>query len=888
MRPEHWIYTIPLRLRSLFRRRRADQELDQELRYHVEQKTAQNIAKGMTPQEARRAALLEMGGIEKRKEECRDARHVNWLQDLLQDLRYGLRMLRKSPGFTAVAVLTLALGIGANTAIFSLVNAVLLRPLPYRDPGRLTLVWEKDERGRPDLTTFATYTDWKATNKSFEELALYASWQPTVTGSGDSEQLTGLRVTNNYFRTLGIRPALGRDFRPEEDTPPASYVVMLSNELWQRRFHSDPNIVGKTITLNALNYVVAGVMPADFQSLISLDPRGGPVEIWRVLGYDASLPWACRTCHHLTALARLKPGVTFAEANAEMDTISAALWKEYPKDYSAAGVILTPLREQLLGPVSTTLYVLLGAVAFVLLVACVNLAVLLMARATRREKEMAVRTALGASRSRVIRQVLTENCLLALLGAATGLIPAYWTPNLLAAVGTGDLPRLAEVRLDWHVLLFTGGLALLTGLLSGIASVPGLWKAGLQGNLQERIRGSSGGTSPRLRSMLIVSEIALSLTLLAGAGLLLRSLARVLTVSPGFDASHVLTMRVSVFGHQYQDNKNLRQFFTQTLARVRVLPGVAGVGVASEIPLGGNSDQYTLHAEGKMNVNPELDPSAERYCVSPGYRTAMGIPLLRGRDLAESDTADTPQVVLINEAAARQIWSGEDPLGKRVKIGGVDRPWWTVVGIVGDIHQGSLELAPNMQFYVPHAQWPFPDSDMTFAIRAAGPPAVLASAARQAIRSFDASQPVSRIMPLEGYLQLSVQGRRFSLLLLGAFAAIALLLSVVGIYGVTAYSVAQRTNEVGIRMALGAQPRSILWLVVGHGLLLALVGIGIGVAAALVLTRFLRNLLFEIKPNDPVTFVSVVFLLLVITLAACYIPARRAMRVDPMVALRYE
>ena len=888
MRPKHWLYTVPLRLRSLFRGCRVDLELDEELQYHLEQKTHEYIRKGLGPEEARYAALREFGGVTQAKEKCRDTRRVSWIQDLIQDVRYGARMLRKAPGFTAVAVLTLALGIGANTAIFSLVSGVLLRPLPYRDPARLVTIWEKDDLGHPGNTTFATYTDWKAMSKSFEELALYSSWQPTLTGSSDPEQLSGLRVTNNYFRTLGIRPALGRDFRSEEDTPSSNKVVILGHGLWERRFNSDPNIVGKTISLNTVSYVVAGVLPANFQSLMSMDPRGSAVEIWRVLGYDASQPWACRTCHHLVAIGRLRPGVALAQANAEMGTISAALWKAYPKDYSASGVVLTPLREQLLGPVSTTLYVLLAAVTLVLLVACANLANLLLARATRRDREIAVRTALGAAPGRIVRQLLTENCLLALLGATVGLMPAYWTPKLLAALGTGDLPRLAEVRVDGRVLLFTLVLALLTGVVSGMAPAFRLSNPNLHDSLKEGARGSSGWAGSRMRSLLVVSEVTLSLTLLIGASLLLRTLTQVLNVAPGFDVSHVLTMRTSVLGQKYADNNNLRQFYVQAVERVRALPGVEAAGVVSEIPLGGNMDQYGFHAEGKLNANPELDPSAVRYCVSPGYRSTMGIPLLRGRDLAESDTAEQPQVVLINEAAARQVWPGEDPLGKRVKIGGVDQPWWTVVGVVGDVHQNGLDLAPTMQFYVPHAQWPFPDSDMIFAIRTAGPPEAMAGAGRQTIRSLDPNQPISRVMPLEDYVGLSVQGRRFSLVLLGAFAAIAFLLSVVGIYGVTAYTVTQRTREIGIRMALGAQRRDMVMLVLRQGLLAVLGGVALGIAISAVLTRFLASMLFEVKPLDPATFMLVPVLLVGVAVLACWLPARRAMLVDPVVALHHE
>jgi putative ABC transport system permease protein len=872
----------------LFRRNRLDREMDEEIRFHIAERVEYLKASGLSPNQALRRARLEFGGVEKYKEACRETRRLHLLHDLSADVRYGLRMLRKSPGFTAVAILTLALGVGANTAIFSLVNGVLLRPLPFPDPDRLAVVWEKDRGGHPENATFATYTDWKAMSSSFEELALYSQWQPALMASGDPEQLSGLRVTNNYFRTLGIRPRLGRDFRPEEDTPSTRNVVILGHGLWQRRFGADPNIVGGTITLNTVSYVVAGVLPPDFQSLMSMDPRGGTVEIFGVLGYDASLPWACRTCHHLVAIGRLRPETSFAQANAEMDTISASLFQAYPKDYSASGVILMPLREHLTGHVSGVLYVLLGAVTFVLLVACTNVANLFLARATNRRREMAVRTALGATRGRMVRQLLVENCLAALLGAAAGLIPAYFTPHLLKALGTGDLPRLAEVTLDWRVLSFTLGLALLTGVISGTAPALRLANRDSQGALREDARGSSDATGGRLRGVLVVSEIALSLALLLGAGLLLRSLSRVLSVSPGFDPSHVLTMQISLVGQKYADNKDVRQFFVAGLDRIRVLPGVEAAGATSEIPLGGNMDQYGFHAEGKINANPELDPSAERYCVSPGYRSAMRIPLLRGRDLAETDTPDAPPVILVNETAGRETWPGEDPLGKRVKLGGLDYPWCTVVGIVGDVRQQGLDQAPTMQFYVPHAQWPFPDNGMTFAIRTAGAPAAMAETARQTLRSLDPNQPISRVMPLEGYVGISVQGRRFSLVLVAAFAAIALLLSVVGIYGVTSYAVAARTREIGIRMALGARQSNILSLVLGQGLLLILGGIALGIGVSAALTGFLASMLFEVKPTDPATFIVVPVLMAAVAAAACWFPVRRAVRVDPVLALRHE
>jgi putative ABC transport system permease protein len=869
------------------RRKKWDDERARELDAYLESETTENIARGMSPSDARDAARRKLGNLTQIREEIYHMNTLGFLETLWQDIRFAFRMLRKNPGFTAVAALTLALGIGANTAIFSLVNGVLLRPLPYRDPDRLTMVWEKNDDGTPENVGYATFLEWRAQNKSFQELAVYSSWQP-ILQVGEPEQLNGLRVASNYFRALGVHTELGRDFLAEEDNPGANKVVILSHALWQRKFNSDPGIVGKSFAMNATTYVVAGVLPANYQSLMNQDPRGGTVEIWRVLGYDVSQPWACRSCHHLIAIGRLRDGVSPALATAEMDVITSAQMKAYPKEYSASGVILTPLREHLLGRAGTPLYVLFGAVTFVLLVACANLANLLLARAANREHESAIRIALGAGRGRIVRQLLVENCLLALLGAAAGLLPAIWAPSIVAVLGTGDLPRLDGVRLDWRVLAFAIGLALLTGVLSGLVPALRLSKADVHDSLKEGSRGISSGANRRLRGLLVVAEVSLSLTLLVGAGLLLRSLARLLTVSPGFEVSHVLTLRTSVLGQRFADNKVLRQYFADAVAHLRSIPGVEAVAAASQFPFDGNMDRYGFHADGKMHSNPELDESAERFCITPGFLSALRIPLLRGRDITDADVAESPGVILINQTTAQRIWPGEDPLGKRVKLGGLDHPWMTVVGVVGDVHHEGLDAIPWTQFYVPHSQWPFPDSDMTFVVRTSGPPGAIASAARQAVHSLDATQPLSRVMPLEDYVGLSVQGRRFSLILIGAFAAIALLLSVIGIYGVTAYTVAQRTREIGIRVALGAQRSEVLALMMRQGAVLILAGIGVGVVASLALTRFLSSMLFGVAPTDPVTFALVSGLLVSVGALACWIPARRAMRVDPIVALRHE
>ena len=879
--------SILRRIANLFHRSKLDQEIEAELRSHIEMRTADNMAAGMSPKEARRQAVLRFGSRPAMKERVIAADAQMFLNSLWQDLRYGLRQLRRSPGFTAVAILTLALGIGANTTIFSLVNGVLLRPLPYRNPDRLTIVWEKDRDGSPDNVGYATYLDWKTQSKSFEQLAVYSSWQP-VLQVGGPEELNGLRVTSNYFRTLGIKPEIGSDFIPEEDTPKTNKVVMLSHSLWHNKFNSDPTIIGKPIEIGGGQYIVAGVLPASYQSLMTQGPPAGTVEIWRVLGYDISQPWACRTCHHLVAIGRLRDSVPLAQATAEMDTISAALSKAYPKEYDDSGVILTPIYNQLLGPASSQLYILFVVVSFVLLVACANLANLLLARATNREREVAIRAAIGATRGRIIRQLLAENCVLGLLGAAAGIIPAFWTPKVLAVIGAGDLPRLDQVHLDWRVLLFTAAVGLSTVIAAGLAPALQLSRTDAQESLKDGVRVGGKVASRRLRGLLVMSEVALSLTLLIGTGLLVRSLSRLLAVSPGFEPVNVLTMQTSAIGQRFNDNNIVRQYFAYAVDRLSALPGVQSAAAASQIPLAGNVDKYGFHVEGKIHPNPEEDPSAERYCITPGFLETMHIPLLRGRDISAADTAKAPQVLLVSETTAHRMWPGEDPIGKRVKLGGVDQPWWTVVGITGDVHHIGLDAAPDMQVYVPHQQWPFPDTQMVFVIRTVGAPLGISSVAQQAIHSLDSSQPISHIAPLENYVELSVQDRRFALILIGAFAAIALALSLVGVYGVTAYSAAQRTREIGIRVALGAQRYELLGLLLRQAMVWVACGVIAGVLASVVLTRFLASMLFDVRPTDPLTFTSVVLLVVAISAAACYIPARRAMRVDPMVALRYE
>jgi putative ABC transport system permease protein len=896
-----------LRLGATLRPGRRERELADELESHLQLHIDECLRRGMSLEEARREARLRLGGVAQTAESVRDQGRLRGLESLVADLRFGARLIVKSPGFSAVAILTLALGIGANTAVFSVIHAVLLDPLPYRSPGELVVAGEGATPGRAQTTSYATFADWRARSRSFADLSIVRDWQPTLVGAGDAEQLLGARVSASFLRTLGVTPRLGRDFHPDEDTPATRKVVILGHDLWQRRFAGDPGIVGKPIALDSGSFTVVGVLPPGFRSLVAEATFGQPAELLAPLGYEASQPHACRTCRHVFVLGRLAGGTSAGEARAgrggwgrgrggggraggapraELGALTAALWKEHPDAYGSADVTVVPLAEQLVGPVRPLLLVLLGGVGFVLLIACVNLAHLLLARAAAREREIAIRTALGASRGRVIRQLLCENCLLALLGAAAGLLPASFVPALLASFGPRTLPRLAEIGLDRTVLLFTLGLALLTGVLSGL--VPALRMTGR--NLHDALQGGGRAMtqtgSRRLVRVLVIAEVALSLTLLVGAGLMVRSVTRLLDVSPGFEPARVLTLRLSLVGPAYAEEPELARGFDPVLERLRGLPGVEAASMTSQLPLSGSFDGYGFHPEGRMAANPEQDPGVQRFVVAPGYGRVMGIPLLAGRPLEAGDRDGAPEVVLVSQSAAARAWPGEDPIGKRVKLGGLDGPWWTVVGVVGDVRHLQLDQPPPMAVYVPHAQWP--SSQMILTVRAAGPPSDLAASVERAVRAAAPRQPVSRVTALEEVVASSVAGRRLALVMLGAFAAVALALSAIGIYGVTSYTVALRTRELGIRLALGARPAQLLAATLRSGLALAVAGIAAGLAIALALTRSLSSLLYGISATDPGTFAAGVALLGAIALVACWVPARRVLRVDPTEPLRDE
>ncbi len=884
MRPRHWFYTLPLRLRSLFKRNQVEQDLSEELQFHLEQKTRQYIAAGLSAEEARRKAAREFGGIEQSKENCRDTRRVNYIQDLLQDLGFGIRILRNSPAFALVAIVTLALGIGANTAIFSVIHGVLLRPLPFPKQDQLMMLWEKNNDGTRSNTSWATFMDWSRLNHSFQGIAAVSFWTPTIVGAHDAETLEGFRVSSAFFELMGVKFQRGRNFLPSEDVRGNNFVVILSYGFWQQRFGGDPGIVGKTVQLGSRAYTVAGVLAANFPSVLSFDPRK-PAEIYTPLAYDATLPYACRDCHHLRAVARLRDGVSVAQAGAEMNQISNALYREYPTAYSAPGVLLTPMKDYLVGDVRPVLWALLGSVGFVLLIACVNVANLLLAWAVRRQREVALRAALGARRTRMVRQFLTESLLLSFLGGGFGLLLAWGGVGLLQQIRLANLPRLQEIHIDVWTFAFTFGISLITGLAFGLLPAFRASKLDLNEALKESGKSTSGTERHRLRSALVFADVALALLLLTGAGLMMKSFVRLLEVNPGFDPSHTLTLTISLWGPKAADAPAVA-FFQQVLQRVEALPGVESAGIVSQLPLGGNMDMYGVHVEGKSLPNPEEDPSADRYSITPGYLRAMRIPLLRGREFDARDVATSPMVALVNESMARQFWPGEDPIGKRFRMGDTKGPWKTVVGVVGDVLHKGLDAPHTIQVYVPNTQ--FTDSMVILAVRTSKEPASMAAAVRSEIAALDPQVPVSEVATMEEVVATSVANQRFGALLFLLFGGIALVLTAVGIYGVISYGVAQRIHEIGIRLALGAGRRDVLTLIVSEAMRPALLGAALGLIAAFGLTRLLTRLLYNVEPTDPGVFAAVLLLLIGVALLASYIPARRATRVDPMVALRYE
>ncbi len=805
------------------------------------------------------------------------------MNNLPRDLRYGLRVLFNKPAFTLIALITLALGIGANTAIFSVVNSVLLRPLPYPNAERLMTIWE-DHRARNgperEWTSPPGFEDWRDQAKSFDHVVALQGWGPTLTGQGEPERLVGALVSHDTFAMLGVAPVLGRAFRPEEDQRGVEGVVVISHGLWQRRFGADPSLVGKRISLNGESSAVIGVMPAGFKF-----PIIGDADIWRPI-QPVINPGCQRGCYTIRVMARLKPDATEAQARADLSAVAARIEQQFPDPNSKIGATLVPLHEFLVGPVKTQMLALLVAVGFVLLIACANVANLLLARSATREKEIAIRASLGAGRWRIARQLLSESLLLAVIGGVLGLLLSYWLVNLVVSFSPRGTPRLDEIGIDRRALGYTMAVTVLTGLLFGTAPVWQLFKADLNQSLRDGGKGLQVARSGRRAlSALVVAETALALMLLVGAGLLIRSFIRLQRVDPGFNPRNVLTAVVTLPQAVYPERNQIAPFYSQLLDRVRTLPGVQSAAAVSSLPLAGSDSDAGFVIEGRPAPQPNQEPVAWYSSVSHDYFRTVGMRLIAGREFTERDHENSPRVVIISEATARRYFPNEDPIGKRIGNGRPDG-WREIVGVTADVKHFGLNQDARASMFFPHSQQP---ARLMFIVaRTAAEPLSLSSALRGAVVAMDKNLAVSNIRAMEEITAQSIGQERFTLLLLGLFSALALLLAVAGIYGVMSYAVAQRTHEIGVRMALGAQTGDVLKLVVTQGMVLVLAGVGIGLALALAMTRFIRGLLFGMSATDPMTFAGVAALLALVALVACYVPARRASKVDPKVALRCE
>ena len=871
-------------LRRFFARARRSREHAEEFSFHLDQQIEENAARGMPPDEARRAAHLKFGNPTQVLEAAYEQSGIPFLETLARDLRFAFRMLLRTPGVTAAAIACLALGIGATVAIFSVVKAVVLNQLPYSDPDRLvTLAIGDADSQRPLNVGYATVYDWWARNRSFERLSLYRGVAAALVEGGEPELLQGMRVGYDFFDALGVQMQLGRSFLREEDRPDRRYEVILSDGLWTRRFGRDPHIVGRVIHLSDASFTVVGVLRPDFRLLFfGTDPR----EIFMPLGYDLSQADACRSCQHLRLIGRLKPGVTIGQALAEMNSILRDQVREHPSDYHhSSRVVIAPMRDYILNNVNSALWVLLGAVTLVLLIACANVANLLLARSMARSKEIALRAALGAGRRRLIRQLLTESLLLALVGGSAGVAFAYWGTALLAWAGPTEIPRLHEVRIDLPVLLFSLAASLLTGLVFGVAPAVRASRADLQEALKDQGKATGGRSRSVLRDALIAAEIALAFVLVVGAGLLGKSFVRLMNVDPGYDPHNLLTLSTYVYSQRYKKPEVELAYYDQVMERLRSTPGIEGAAMASVLPMS-SYDRRSFRIEDRSLANEADAPSADTYSVSQDYFRVMKIPLKRGRLFSDRDGPRTMGVALISDACARSQFSRENPIGKHIKAGGRDKPWLTIVGIVGDVRQYGLDRASNIAVYLLQSQ------DTSFGyqmvIRTSIDPSRMDSAVRAAFMAVDKTQPIFGLQTMETYLADSVAERKFTLALIALFGALALLLAAVGIYGVISYAVSLRTREVGIRVALGARRREVVGMVLRQGMILTAAGLGAGLAGSLALTRLLSSLLFEVRPTDLATSGAALAVLAAVALAASYLPARRAASVDPMVALRYE
>jgi len=868
-----------------FRRATWDQERERELQAYLDLETEENIARGMTPEEARYAARRKLGNPTLIREEIYRMNSLTFFESFWQDVRCGLRMLRKNAGFTLVAVLTLALGIGANAAIFSVIHGVLLSPLPYDHPERITLLRESNPgKGFPQFAVAPpNYMDWKRDANSFEQMASISRGQFSYTGGDEPERLIGFQVAASFFSALGAQPAMGRTFLPEDDVLGKASVVVLSHGLWTRLFGSDPQILGKSLTLDGHSYRVVGVMQNGFQF-----PRGA--ELWLPSEFsERSLSPGARGAHYLSVIARLKPGVSLDQAQAEMTAISKRLETQYPNSNEGWTSKVVSLNDATVGNIRPTLLVLFGAVGFLLLIACANVANLLLARATARQREVAIRFSLGASRLRIAQQLLTESILLSGIASAAGLLLAEWAIRALRTLPPSSLPRAANIGLDFSVLGFVAGVAILTGLLFGFAPALQVTRGAPSETLKEG--GRSGGTGRHgVRSALVVLETTLALVLLIGSGLLLKSFVRLQTVDPGFRYKNILTADLSLPRSKYSTPPQEMHFFDQALERVGAVPGVKEVAAASGNPISGSNYSFAFATKELIALSPSDQPSGGYYVVSPNYFHTLGIPLLVGRTFTREDSATSPRVAIISQSVAQKFFPGRSPIGQSLFIG-VGAPtkeplWREIVGVVGDVKDDGLNEAGTMAVYEPYTQIAW--SEMYLFVRSDEDPARMAGVLRSQVSSVDKDQPVAEIATGDRLMSDAVATPQLRTMLLGLFAGLALVLASLGIYGVMSNTVAQRTHEIGVRMALGAGQSTVLRLVLSNGMRLTLLGIAFGTAGALVLTRLMKGFLFQVTPTDPVTFTEVALFLFLVALLASYIPARRATRVDPVVALRYE
>jgi predicted permease len=880
------------RVRALFRRKGMESELDEELRAHLEHEIAKYEAAGVSPVEAVRRARLALGGLEQTKEQCRDARGISFLETLIYDIRYGLRMLRKSPGFASVAIVTLALGIGANTAMFSVTEGIVFAPLPFSQPDRLVSVWENNPRFPRVWASYPNFLDWQRTAHSFQQIAAFWEQGIDLTAPGTPEHLIGKQISAGFFSTLGTELALGREFSADEDRQGGPAVAIISNRVWRNRFAANPEVLGHSVTLNGVDYSIVGVTQPDFRLVRDAD-------VYVPLGQADPMVLTNRATHAIAAVARLRVEVNTSQAQAEMTALQTGLDQLYAQDDRDIGIFIEPLKQSIVGDVRGTLLLLLGAVGVVLLIACANVANLVLARSTARTREFAVRSALGATRSRLLRQLLTENVLLSLAGAGLGLLIASLGAKSLVAAAPELLPRNEDIHVNASVLLFTLAISITVGILFGLAPALKSWNADPQSSLKE---GGRGATGPQhgAQSSLVIVQMALTLILLVSAGLLLRTVRHLWEVNPGFDPQHLITFRIGVSRSLTKTPASTRIAYQQLIERIRQIPGVRAADFTDVVPLSGQGYTLPFWIGGQKPASLQAAPRVAGFLTGPDYRKTMGIPLLRGRFFTIQDTTKSPCVFVIDSVFAQKYFPDSDPLGQTASVGFAPMGPCQIVGVVGHVKLSGLGdppgPAPQNQLYVSLNQDPdqwvasnYPDTSVI--VRTPLELSALLPAIKSAVYATGNDQPVFDAQSMQQIVSASMSDQRFPMILLGSFACLALLLASVGIYGVISYSVTQRVHEIGIRMALGAERQNILRLVLEHGLRLTLVGLTIGAAAALILTRLLSSfsqLLYGVRPSDPATFLFVSLLLAAVAVFACYIPARRAVRVDPMVALRHE